>query len=228
MRSIQYSSLAIILLIAFVASTGVGCYSEPVRPTMPPAKMGGPGISGSVVADGKPVIKAEISLYKGPDFTAALATTLTDDEGNYAFPNQAAGDYRVVAAHGAYTFNPVFASITLRPDALTAVASFTAQGGNVLRLVLAASGTQMPPPGSVGAIVYKESPSFESPTADGIQVGNKEADGSYFLTPLLRESKQYYQVCPIARGYLFIPECAAIETPARPGIVTLSFSYKPK
>jgi hypothetical protein len=205
-----------------------GCDTEPASPTIPPAKVGEPGINGSVAAEGVPITQAEVSLFKGPNYNTPVDTTLSDAAGNYAFPNLPAGEYRVVPAHGQFTFTPVFASVTLKPDAMTAVASFTGQRGNVLRLVLAPMGTQMPTPGSVGAIVYKESPSFEAPTAEGIQMANKEADGSYFLVPLLKESKTYYNVCPVARGYIFEPECAAIETPTRPSIVTLSFKYKPR
>lgn len=187
------------------------------------------GITGSVkvAGSGDPVSQAEVALWKGPSYTTSVATTKTDESGNYVLAMPEPGEYRIVVSHPNYSFSPVFASLTVKADVPSLVQSFTAQQGNILRIVLTPLNTQMSPPGTLGAIVYKEQPSFESPTADGIQMGNKEADGSYYLSPLLKDAKQYYQVCPVARGYIFQPDCAPVTTPGRPGIVSMPFSYRP-
>lgn len=223
-RAAGVLAAASILVWAAAACTSAAT-PVPAAPAAPPQ-----GISGSVkVGDsGEPVSRAEVALWKGPSYTASVATTKTDDSGEYVLAMPEPGDYRIVVSHPEYSFSPVFASISVKADVPSLVNSFTAQKGNILRIVLSPLGTQMPVPGTLGAIVYKEEPSFESPTADGIQMANKEADGSYYLSLLLKETKSYYQVCPVARDYIFEPECAGVNTPDLPGIVSLPFSYRPR
>ncbi len=213
-----------------IVTWGLAGCAAAATPTPPPAPRPAQGLSGSIVIEGAgdPVVKAEVSLWKGPAYNAAIASTMTDDTGGYILAMPEPGEYRIVPSHPQYSFAPVFATVKVEAGVPSLVTSFTAQRGSVLRVVLSPLGTQMPTPGSLGVLVYKESPSFEAPNADGVQMANKESDGSYYLAPLLKESKQYYQVCPISRGYVFTPECAPVETPARPGIVSLSFNYKPR
>jgi hypothetical protein len=225
----RFAVAGVLAAMAVLLGLAVSC-SAPPTPTPAPPPKPAQGLSGSLVVEGTrgPISKAEVSLWKGPAYTASVASALTDESGGYSLPMPEPGEYRLVPSHPQYAFSPAFATIKVEAGVPALVTSFTAQQGSVLRLVVKALGTQQPPPASLGALVYKESPSFESPNADGMQMAVKEADGSYYLAPLLKDNKQYYQVCPVSRGYIFEPECAAIETGTRPGIVTLSFNYRPR
>ncbi len=220
-------ALAVLLAMALISTACSGVSPAPTS-AVPAAPTS--GISGSLKsATGEPIAQGEVTIWKGPAYTASVGKATTDAAGNYVLPMPTEpGDYRIVPTHPEYSFNPVFSSATVKPDVPLLVFGFTGQKGSVLRLVLSPLGTQMPTPNSLAAIVYKEAPSFEAPNADAAAMTNKEADGSYYLNGLLKENNSYYTVCPVARGYVFEPECAGVNTPGRPGIATLSFNYKPR
>jgi len=132
-------------------------------------------LQGIVVEAGResPIAKANVELRSASGSNLAIATTLSDNEGKFFFPNAAPGQYRVVVTHSGH----VTAEYGQRQSAGAAALVTLAPGGrNDIKIAMTPAGVIS------GRILDKGQPIGQ---ADAVLVKAIHTEGQISFTPVL-------------------------------------------